>query len=124
MKLTRRPVVVSALALIGLGIAGGVAVEAPRLLRRRARSPYDDITDQLPRETAALAVGRAALARQGAFDAAKTANSLRARNGTLARMAHEDSAHGQMLEAGGWVLPQSLGLACALLADQAMRRAG
>lgn len=124
MKLTRRPVVLSALALIGLGVAGGIAVEAPRLLRRRVRSPYDDITDQLEQETAAVTVGKAVLAGRSDFAAAKTANSLRARNGTLARMAHEDSTHGRMLEAGGWVLPQSLALACALLADQTMRRAG
>ncbi len=124
MKLTRRPVVVSALALIGLGVAGGIAVEAPRLLRRRVRSPYDDITDQLGQEAASVTVGKAVLAGQRDFDAAKTTNALRARNGSLARMAHEDSVRGRMLEADGWVLPQSLGLACAVLADQAMRRAG
>ncbi len=47
MSVTRRPLVLSALALIGVGIAGGIAVEAPRLLRKRINSPYDDITDQL-----------------------------------------------------------------------------
>jgi len=119
MKLTRRPVVVSALALIGLGVAGGIAVEAPRLLRRRARTPFDDITDQLPREDVAVTVGKAVLADQHDFGATKTANVLRARSGSLVRMAREDCAHGQMLEAGGWVLPQSLALACAVLADQA-----
>lgn len=118
MKLTRRPVVVSALALIGLGIAGGIAVEAPRLLRRRARTPFDDITDQLPREDAAVTVGKAVIAGQRDFGAEKTANALRARSGSLVRMARQDCARGHMLEAGGWVMPQSLALACAVLADQ------
>jgi hypothetical protein len=36
-------------------------------------------------------------------------------------MAKADIAAGRMLEAKGWVLPESLALACAILADQAKR---
>jgi hypothetical protein len=36
-------------------------------------------------------------------------------------MAKADIEAGKTLEAGGWVLPQSLALACAILADQARR---
>lgn len=123
MSVTRRPLVLSALALIGVGIAGGIAVEAPRLLRKRIHSPYDDITDQLMDQEKAVKVGNAVIAKLGAFDAAKSANALRVRKGTLADMAKADLAAGRMLEANGWVLPQSLALACAVLADQD-RRAG
>jgi hypothetical protein len=121
MSVTRRPLVLSALALIGVGIAGGIAVEAPRLLKRRIHSPYDDIIGQLADQEQAVTVGKAVIARLGAFDAAKTANALRTRKGTLADMAKADMAAGQMLEANGWVLPRALALACAILADQAAR---
>jgi hypothetical protein len=123
MSVTRRPLVLSALALIGVGIAGGIAVEAPRLLKKRIHSPYDDITDQISDQGQAIKVGDAVLAKLGAFDAAKSANALRARRGSLADLANADIEAGKTLEAGGWVLPQSLALACAILADQA-RRAG
>ena len=121
MSVTRRPLVLSALALIGVGIAGGIAVEAPRLLRKRIHSPYDDITDQISDQEQAVKVGDAVIAKLGAFDAAKSANTLRTRSGTLMDMAKADIAAGKTLEAKGWVLPESLALACAILADQTKR---
>ena len=121
MSVTRRPLVLSALALIGVGIAGGIAVEAPRLLRKRIRSPYDDITDQFSDQEQAVKVGDAVIATLGTFDVAKSANALRVRKGSLTDMAKADIAAGRMLEAKGWVLPESLALACAILADQTRR---
>jgi hypothetical protein len=121
MSVTRRPVVLSALALIGVGIAGGIAVEAPRLLKKRIHSPYDDITDQISDQEQAIKVGDAVIAKLRTFDAARSANVLRARQGSLADMARADIDAGKTLEAGGWVLPQSLAAACAILADQAGR---
>jgi hypothetical protein len=121
MSVTRRPLVLSALALIGVGIAGGIAVEAPRLLRKRIRSPYDDITDQFSDQEQAVKVGDAVIATLGTFDVAKSANALRVRKGSLTDMAKADIAAGKTLEAKGWVLPESLALACAILADQAKR---
>lgn len=121
MSVTRRPLVLSALALIGVGIAGGIAVEAPRLLRKRIRSPYDDITDQISDQEQAVKIGNAVIAKLGAFDVAKSANALRVRKGSLMELAKADIAAGKMLEAKGWVLPESLALACAILADQAKR---
>ena len=118
MSVTRRPVVLSALALIGVGMAAGIAVEAPRLLRKRIHSPYDDITDQIANQDQAEKVGRAVIAKLGNFESAKAANALRIRKGSLADMAKADSDSGKTLEANGWVLPQSLALACAILADQ------
>jgi hypothetical protein len=119
MSVTRRPLVLSALALIGVGIAGGITVEAPRLLKKRIHSPYDDITDQIADQEQAIKVGDAVIAKLGTFDAAKSANVLRARKGSLVDMARADIDAGKTQEAGGWVLPQSLALACAILADQA-----
>lgn len=121
MSVTRRPLVLSALALIGVGIAGGIAVEAPRLLRKRIHSPYDDITDQISDQEQAVKVGDAVIAKLGSFDAAKSANALRVRKGSLMEMANADIAAGKTLEAKGWVLPKSLALACAILADQTRR---
>jgi len=121
MSVTRRPLVLSALALIGVGIAGGIAVEAPRLLRKRIHSPYDDITDQIADQEQAVKVGDAVIAKLGTFDVAKSANALRVRKGSLMDMAKADIAAGKTLEARGWVLPESLALACAILADQTRR---
>ena len=121
MSVTRRPLVLSALALIGVGIAGGIAVEAPRLLKKRIHSPYDDITDQLADQDQAIKVGRAVIAKDRDFDAAKSANVLRIRKGTLADMAKADIKAGRTREANGWVLPESLPLVCAILAAQAAR---
>lgn len=121
MSVTRRPLVLSALALIGVGIAGGIAVEAPRLLRKRIHSPYDDITDQISDQEQAVKVGDAVIAKLGTFDVAKSANALRVRKGSLLDMAKADIAAGRTLEAKGWVLPESLALACAILADQTRR---
>jgi hypothetical protein len=121
MSVTRRPLVLSALALIGVGIAGGIAVEAPRLLRKRIHSPYDDITDQISDQELAVKVGDAVIAKLGTFDVAKSANALRVRKGSLKALAKADIAVGKTLEAKGWVLPASLALACAILADQAKR---
>lgn len=121
MSVTRRPLVLSALALIGVGIAGGIAVEAPRLLRKRIHSPYDDITDQISDQEQAVKVGDAVIAKLEPFDSAKSANALRVRKGSLVDMAKADIAAGKTLEAKGWVLPESLALACAILADQAKR---
>lgn len=118
MSVTRRPVVLSALALIGVGMAAGIAVEAPRLLRKRIHSPYDDITDQIGDQDQAAKVGHAVIAKLGDFDSAKAANGLRIRKGTLADMSHADIDAGKTLEANGWILPESLALACAILADQ------
>ncbi len=118
MSVTRRPIVLSALAIAGVGMAAGIAVEAPRLLRKRIHSPYDDITGQIPDQDQAAKVGRTVIASLGKFEAAKAANSLRTRNGTLAELAKADLKQGKMLEAGGWVLPESLALACAIVADQ------
>lgn len=121
MNVARRPLVLSALALIGVGIAGGIAVEAPRLLRRRIRSPFDDITNQLTDPDRAIAVGQAVLKTEPGFDAARVANALRVRKGSLADLCHADLAAGRLREAEGWVLPESLALACTILADQAAR---
>lgn len=120
MSVTRRPLVLSALALIGVGIAGGIAV-APRLLKKRIHSPYDDITDQISDQEQAVKVGDAVIAKLGTFDAAKSANMLRVRKGSLMDMAKADIAASKTLEAKGWVLPESLALACAILADQTRR---
>lgn len=121
MSIARRPVMLSALALLGVGMAAGIAVEASRLLRKRIRSPYEDITDQIADQKRAIELGRAVIAKLGHFDSARAANRLRIRKGTLAELAREDLKRSRLLEARGWVLPESLALASAILADQAGR---
>ncbi len=114
--LTRRNI------LIGAGgavvVAGGV-FEASRLLRKRyAPSAYDDLLKHLEDRDQAIAIGEAVLAETGAFDTKAVADKLRARlaHGSWEQVTGEDAAAGRILEAHGWVLPESLALLCALAA--------
>lgn len=115
--LTRRNI------LIGAGgavvVAGGV-FEASRLLSDRP-TPFDDLLNRLDDREESIEIGSSVLAETEEFDAKTVAATLRARHGqsTLAQEAIEDSAADRLLEAGGWVLPETVALLCALAARAA-----
>jgi len=116
-RIARRPVLASLCALLGLGIAGTLIYEGPRLLERRyPRTKYDDLLDQLADRESAARLGKIALeqARTGSdvvisFNARKVAHELREGpgKGSLARAAESDIAQGRLAEVQGWVLPLS-----------------
>jgi hypothetical protein len=56
------------------------------------------------------------------FDTKTVAANVRARleHNTLAQVASGDAVGGRLLEAGGWVIPETLGLLCALAAKAAV----
>lgn len=119
MKLSRRQTLYiggGAVVLAGAGIGGRA------LLRKRyAPSPYDDLLALLNNRDAAAQIGETVLAGESSFDPKATADQLRARiaGRPLSAVLTEDASKGHLLEAAGWVLPETLGLICALAAKAA-----
>ena len=115
--ISRRPVLAGVLALIGLTIGG--AYEAG-LFRPRPSGPYDGLLASLDDVKDADAVGRAYLAQTKNFDAKATATQLRTRlnSQSFADVLNADITGNQLAEAGGWVLPETLALLCALAASR------
>ena len=116
--LTRRNIVIGA----GGAVVLAAAFEGSRLLRKRhAPTAYDDLLSRLDDRDADAQIGEAVLANITDFDAKTVAAGARARleRKTLAQVASEDAVGGRLLEAGGWVIPETLGLLCALAAKAA-----
>jgi hypothetical protein len=116
---TRRDMVVAGGSLAAVA-GGGVALRS--LLRRRfAPTPYDDLLALLSDRDAAAQIGEPVLAQVDDFEPVKLAARLRQHVGghALAAVLGEDAAAGRLIEGGGWVLPETLGLICALAAKAA-----
>ena len=116
MKISRRDGIIAAgggVVLIGAGVAGRFL-----LRKRHAPSPYDDLLALLENRDADAQIGETVLADVEDFDPKIIADELRARigNRALAAVLADDVAHDRVIEAGGWVLPETLGLLCALAA--------
>ena len=117
--LTRRNILIGA---GGTAVLAAAAFEGRRLLRKRyAPSPYDDLLALLDNRDADAQIGEAVLAGIDDFDPKTVSERVRARIGKrpLAQIASEDVGKGRVLEAGGWVIPETLALLCALAAKAA-----
>ncbi|MGC9954338.1 MAG: hypothetical protein ABSD21_08690 [Rhizomicrobium sp.] len=113
---TRRRIVIGAGGAVVLAAA---AFEGSRLLRKRyAPSPYDDLLALLGDRDADAQLGEAVLADIDDFDPKAVSASMRERIGKrpLAQVLSEDVSEGRLLEANGWVMPETLALLCALAA--------
>jgi hypothetical protein len=119
MKITRR----NALIAGGVGVTAIAAgVSGRMLLRKRyAPSPYDDLLALVEDRDAAAQIGETVLAEVEEFEPKILADELRARiaKRPLAVVMTEDASEGRVVEGGGWVLPETLGLLCALAAKAA-----
>jgi hypothetical protein len=118
--LTRRNIVIGAGGAVVLAAA---AFEGRRLLRKRyAPSPYDDLLALLDDRDADAQIGEAVLADIDDFDPKLAAEELRdgIAKRPLAQVAVEDVGEGRLLEANGWVMPETLALLCALAAKAAV----
>ena len=118
-KFTRRDA-----AILGCGAAaiavGGVAMRG--LVRRRfAPTPYDDLIALVSDRDGAAQIGETVLAEVADFEPVVLAASLRKHiaGRPLAAVVLDDAAAGRLVEGGGWVLPETLGLICALAAKAA-----
>lgn len=109
-----------------LWLAGGAALGtiagARLLLRPRfAPTPYDDLIALLPDRDGSAQIGETLLAQMGDFEPVILAEKLRRHMAgrMLADVAAEDAGEGRLIEANGWVLPETAGLICALAAKAA-----
>jgi hypothetical protein len=108
------------------GMAGGAAVVLGAALyrftglfaSRYPPTPYDDVLARLINREQAAKLGAAALRGMPGFSAARAAARLRAAFGAggLSVAATIDVVNGRIMEANGWLLPQSVALLAALAA--------
>jgi hypothetical protein len=119
MKISRRQSFYlggGAVALIGAGSG------ARFLLRKRyAPSPYDDLLASLENRDGAAQIGETVLGAKENFDPMETAAKIRTRmkGHSLSELTQEDARKGDLIEAAGWVMPQTLAFVCALAAKAA-----
>jgi hypothetical protein len=115
----RRPLLVWLVGLAGAAVVGIAAIEAPRIFAPRyAPTPFDDLFAKLPDRDNAARLGQAWLAENKAFDADKVAKALRVHlaERPLDTVIDSDLAGARIMEAHGWVLPETLVTLCALAA--------
>ncbi len=114
MRLSRRG--------FGLGLGGLIAAGAAALGYRRVYgpwympTPYDDLLRQIVDRRPAALLGQTVIKTMpNSVDA--LAAKLRQPGFTLANRARADAAAGRVIEAGGWVVPETVALYSALAAS-------
>jgi len=119
VKIGRRRLLEGLVAAAGIAVAAAAVFEAPRLFATRyPPSPFDDLLAKLRDRENAIRVGTAFLAGRKSFDANGTATVLRRclAATSLADAMDNDLRESRMVEAHGWVLPETLVDLCALAA--------
>ena len=119
MKLSRRQTLIGGATVAGvvaIGVGGRLV-----LRKRYAPTPYDDLIAKLEDRDGGAQIGETVLAEVEDFEPVALASGLRGRiaGRKLADVAVEDAQKGRLVEGGGWVLPETLGLICALAAKAA-----
>jgi len=115
--LSRRPVLAGLGAIVALAIAG-IAVDIPKLFRKRAKGPYADLVNHVEDPESAATVGQAILGRvpltQRLLDQAVAFSRDRLSRTSLHDTVAVDAERNFLVEADGWVLPITLGTLCIL----------
>jgi hypothetical protein len=117
-RIARRPFLLGAFAVLA-GIAGtGVLLETPTVRRTRAVFFHGNLLGLLDDRGDARLVGASVLKGLKSFDVRQVTGQLQDRIGkqALSHVLTEDAAAGRLTDAGGWVLPETLALLCALAA--------
>jgi len=117
---TRRRALAGAAAGLGLAAAGAAAWELFRRIRPHYRqTQYDDLLSLLPDRDEAIVVGNVVRNKAEQIEPWRIAPALRERlNGhTLEEVAMRDVAEARLVEAAGWLMPESVALLCALAAE-------
>jgi hypothetical protein len=118
-RLARRPFLLGIGAAAGLSIVGGGIYESVEFLHRpRPPAGYEDLLSGLGDRVAVNRVGAAVLAQTGTFDVHAKARQLRHHiaGRTLVDVVEADIGQDRLVEAQGWVLPETLALLCGLSA--------
>ena len=112
-----------AMLMVGTGLGalmlGAGGYEAWRLFGRHyPPTPYDDLLSQLTDREAARKIGSAYSASHPEFSARSAAHLLRSRirANDLRPALLTEIADNSVIEAGHWVMPESLVLLCAIAA--------
>ncbi len=121
MTWTRRRTLWGAGAAAGLAALAGLGWSTRGLLfgKHYPPTPYDDILAFLPDREPAARIGQEVLQSMPNLESSAAANVVRARlsHQNLREAVLEDAARGRLVEARGWVLPETLGLLSALAAS-------
>jgi hypothetical protein len=115
MKISRRGFGVTAavMAALGAGALGYRHILGPWY----APTPYDDLLHQIVDRQPAALLGKTAVKTMPHFEVASLAARLRGPGFALSRRARGDAANGRVVEAGGWIVPESVALYSALAAE-------
>ena len=111
-KTTRRAAIAGAAVL---AVVGGAVWKLHPLRKSYPPTPYDDLLSQIVDREPAARLGAAVAKSQPGLEASALAQQLRA-GPRLSARARADAAQNRLIEAGGWVLPQSVALYAALAA--------
>jgi len=112
---TRRWVIGAATAVVATAVA--MRELSPVLRRPYRRTPYDDLLSKLPDRDSSVVFGRAVALRDSAAAIAAVLRQ-RLRHDNLQTVSARELSQGQVLVAGGWVVPRSLALICVLAARE------
>jgi hypothetical protein len=108
--------VMAGLAAIVVAAAGGAAWKLHLFKKHYAPTPYDDLLNQIVDRDAASRLGAAVVQTRPDLNAPTLAQKLRQSANTLAGRAARDASQNRLIEAGGWIVPESVGLYSALAA--------
>lgn len=104
-------------AAAAIVIAAGAIYEFPRLVARKLKGPYGDLVAKLAEPKRAALLGRSVLyGNAGLLSESPEAMSQQLAQKPLAQIVADDVVRGSLIEAQGWILPQSLGVLCAMAA--------
>ena len=109
--------VIGGLAGAVIAAVGGAVWKFGIFAKRYPPTPYDDLLNQLVEREPATRLGAAARSALPGFNLQRLAAALRQPGHELMRRAPLDAGQNRLLEAGGWVLPESVGLYAALAAS-------
>jgi hypothetical protein len=109
--------VIGGMAAAALAVIGGAAWKFHIFAKRYPATPYDDLLGQLVEREPAAKLGAAVLHSNPGFRLAPLAADLRQPGRELARRAPLDAGQNRLLEADGWVLPDSVARYAALAAS-------
>ena len=108
--------VMAGLAAVVAAAAGGAAWKLHLFKKRYAPTPYDDLLGQIVDRDAAARLGAAVTQAHPDLTAQNLAQRLRQPANSLTWRAARDAGQNRLIEAGGWIVPESVGLYSALAA--------
>jgi hypothetical protein len=115
-SLQRRRLIVGGLTAIGVGVMGVYTLKTVGYMRRAHNRQFDDLVSLIWNREDAERIGLIVLDADGQFEPWNVAPQLRRRIGRrkLPDVVLEDAREGRLVEANGWVIPETLALLSAL----------